>query len=66
MINKLIDATLCILLSSYGVFELSDSINHTNGIKWELVLCLLAMWILCFLILFRGIKSSGKVQFVET
>jgi solute carrier family 6 amino acid transporter-like protein 5/7/9/14 len=30
--------------------------------EWPLVLCLLATWILVFICLFRGIKTSGKVR----
>ncbi|XP_040563908.1 sodium-dependent proline transporter isoform X2 [Lepeophtheirus salmonis] len=34
-----------------------------GGIQWHLCLCLLAAWIIIFLCLFKGIKSSGKVVY---
>jgi solute carrier family 6 amino acid transporter-like protein 5/7/9/14 len=49
-----------------GVLEKSNNIDDTNGIKWELVLCLLAMWIICFFTLIKGIESSGKVVYFTT
>ena len=35
-----------------------------GGLRWQLVLCLLATWLLTFLCLCKGIKSSGKVVYV--
>ena len=34
--------------------------------KWDLVLCLLAAWILVCLCLIKGVKSSGKVKEILT
>jgi len=48
------------------VLEKTGNIDETNGIKWELVLCLLAMWIMCFFTLIKGIESSGKVVYVTS
>ncbi len=39
----------------------SDRIEDTNGLNWELCLVLLLAWIMCFLCIIKGIKSSGKV-----
>lgn len=50
----------------YGVLEKSDSIDQPNGVKMELAVCLLAMWVLCFLCLIKGIQSSGKVVYFTT
>ncbi|CAG0888136.1 unnamed protein product [Cyprideis torosa] len=38
-------------------------IGNIGGIQWELTLSLLAAWIIVFLCLIKGIKSSGKVVY---
>ena len=43
---------------------MSSGIEDIGGLNWELVLCLAAAWILVFLCMVRGIKSSGKVVYV--
>lgn len=49
-----------------GVLEQTDSIDQPNGIKMELALCLLGMWILCFFCVLKGIESSGKIVYFTT
>ncbi len=39
----------------------SDSISHAASFNWKIYLCLLLAWVVVYLCLFRGIKSSGKV-----
>lgn len=41
----------------------SDAIEDTGSLQWDLVLCLLLAWIVCYLCVLKGIKSSGKVSF---
>ena len=44
------------------VLDVSDGIDEGTGdIKWHLALCLLLAWVIIFLCLIKGIKSSGKV-----
>lgn len=33
-------------------------------IKWDLALCLLAVWVICFFCIWKGVKSTGKVSLV--
>ncbi len=40
--------------------------NETGKIIWELALCLLLAWIVIFLCLIKGVKSSGKVRVSQT
>lgn len=44
------------------VLNESDGIERIGGVSWELVLCLIATWILVYLSLYNGVKSSGKVE----
>lgn len=41
----------------------SDGIEDMGPVQWHLCLCLLAAWIVIFLCLIKGIKSSGKVVY---
>ncbi|VDP75748.1 unnamed protein product [Echinostoma caproni] len=46
------------------VLGLSKGIEHLGTVRWELALCLLLAWIIVFLCIFKGIKTSGKVMYV--
>lgn len=46
------------------VLGLSDSIEDMGVPKWDLALCLLFAWIVVYLCICKGIKSSGKVMYV--
>lgn len=41
---------------------LSDGIDNLNGVKTDLALCLLVAWVIVYLCIMKGIKSSGKVE----
>ncbi|ESO97939.1 hypothetical protein LOTGIDRAFT_104270 [Lottia gigantea] len=42
----------------------STGINELGNIKWDLCLCLLAVFIIIYFCLWKGIKSSGKAVWV--
>uniref|UniRef100_A0A9J8C960 Transporter n=1 Tax=Cyprinus carpio carpio TaxID=630221 RepID=A0A9J8C960_CYPCA len=44
-----------------NVLSISSGIDEVGGLKWELALCLLAVWIICFFCIWKGVKSTGKV-----
>jgi len=46
-----------------SVLNESDGIENMGSPQWWLVLCLLAAWIVIFLCLIKGIKSSGRVVY---
>ncbi|ELU09587.1 hypothetical protein CAPTEDRAFT_166146 [Capitella teleta] len=47
------------------VLNISGGIDEGYGdFKWDLCLCLLLAWVIVFMCLIRGIKSSGKVVYV--
>uniref|UniRef100_A0A8C3H358 Transporter n=1 Tax=Corvus moneduloides TaxID=1196302 RepID=A0A8C3H358_CORMO len=43
------------------VLKISDGIQHLGGLRWELALCLLLAWIICYFCIWKGVKSTGKV-----
>ncbi|XP_052760756.1 sodium- and chloride-dependent glycine transporter 2-like isoform X2 [Mya arenaria] len=48
----------------YNVLQLSDGIGTAGAVRWPLLLCLFCAWLIVFLTLIKGIKSSGKVMYV--
>ncbi|KAM7367143.1 hypothetical protein PAMP_015067 [Pampus punctatissimus] len=44
------------------VLRMSDSMTLGN-VNWDLALCLLLAWVLCYFCIWRGIKSTGKVVY---
>lgn len=43
--------------------DISSSIAEPDGIRWWMFLCLLASWIMIYLIIMKGIESSGKIVY---
>jgi len=46
-----------------NVLHLSDNISELGYVPWKLALCLTVAWIMVFLIIFKGIESSGRVVY---
>ncbi|KAH3765804.1 sodium- and chloride-dependent GABA transporter ine [Pelomyxa schiedti] len=44
--------------------NLSQDISHVGSTVWAMWGCLFAAWVLTYLCIFKGIKSSGKIVFV--
>lgn len=40
----------------------SEGLHDPGPVRWPLALCLLAAWVLIFLCMLKGIRSSGKVS----
>ena len=51
-----------ILCRRNRVLSLSDGIEDLGVLKWDLALCLLLAWVLVYVCICKGIKSSGKVD----
>ncbi|XP_033102185.1 sodium- and chloride-dependent glycine transporter 1-like [Anneissia japonica] len=45
------------------VHNITSGIDEVGGLKWDLVGCLFASWVVIFLCLLKGVKSSGKVVY---
>lgn len=43
------------------VLFLSGGIEQMGHINWEILLCLIAMWVTCYFCIWKGVKSTGKV-----
>uniref|UniRef100_A0AAY4CU31 Solute carrier family 6 member 11 n=1 Tax=Denticeps clupeoides TaxID=299321 RepID=A0AAY4CU31_9TELE len=46
------------------VLKISSGIEHVGKLRWELALCLLVAWIICYFCIWKGPKSTGKVVYV--
>ncbi|XP_068604687.1 sodium- and chloride-dependent taurine transporter-like [Brachionichthys hirsutus] len=47
----------------HNVLGISNGIQDVGPIKWDLALCLLLVWIICFFCIWKGVKSTGKVVY---
>ena len=46
------------------VLGVTGDIHDQGKLRWELVGCLGMAWVVCWLSICKGVKSSGKVTFV--
>lgn len=44
------------------MLEQTSGVEQTGKLRWELFLILLLAWILIYLCIFKGVKSTGKVR----
>jgi hypothetical protein len=49
-------------MSSIKVLDKSNGLENSEAIVWQLAIALFVAWIIVFLCIFKGIKSSGKVE----
>uniref|UniRef100_A0A674AIZ7 Transporter n=1 Tax=Salmo trutta TaxID=8032 RepID=A0A674AIZ7_SALTR len=45
------------------VLNISGGIEEMGSIRWELALCLLLTWVICYFCVWKGIKSTGKAAY---
>ncbi|XP_037323577.2 sodium- and chloride-dependent GABA transporter 2-like [Pungitius pungitius] len=45
------------------VLKISGGIEEVGSLRWELVLCLILTWVICYFCIWKGIKSTGKASF---
>ncbi|XP_066559177.1 sodium- and chloride-dependent GABA transporter 2 isoform X2 [Amia ocellicauda] len=45
------------------VLGVSGGIDQVGALRWELALCLLLAWIICYVCVWKGVKSTGKVVY---
>ena len=44
------------------MLQLSPGVDEPGTVNWDLALCLLLAWIIVYLCVCKGVKSSGKVS----
>lgn len=44
------------------VLKLTGSAAELGSVRWELALCLLLSWVVCYFCVWKGVKSTGKVR----
>lgn len=59
-----IESFQSLLSHSYHVWGrgYSEGLHDLGGLRWQLCAALAAAWVLIYIALFAGIKSSGKVS----
>ncbi|XP_074527607.1 sodium- and chloride-dependent betaine transporter-like [Halichoeres trimaculatus] len=45
------------------VLNISGGIEEVGSLRWELALCLILSWIICYFCVWKGIKSTGKAAY---
>uniref|UniRef100_A0A7N8YQX6 Transporter n=1 Tax=Mastacembelus armatus TaxID=205130 RepID=A0A7N8YQX6_9TELE len=45
------------------ILGLSSGIDNIGNIRWDLALCLLLAWTMCYFCVWNGVKSTGKVVY---
>ncbi|XP_049599401.1 sodium- and chloride-dependent GABA transporter 2-like isoform X1 [Syngnathus scovelli] len=45
------------------VLKISRGIEEVGSLRWELVLCLILAWVICYFCIWKGIKSTGKAAY---
>ncbi|XP_059208155.1 sodium- and chloride-dependent GABA transporter 2-like [Centropristis striata] len=45
------------------VLKISSGIEDVGSLRWELVLCLILTWVICYFCIWKGIKSTGKAAY---
>ncbi|XP_019957211.1 solute carrier family 6 member 11a [Paralichthys olivaceus] len=45
------------------VLNTSTGIDALGNIRWDLALCLLLVWIICYFCVWKGVKSTGKATY---
>uniref|UniRef100_A0A3Q3FMC5 Transporter n=1 Tax=Labrus bergylta TaxID=56723 RepID=A0A3Q3FMC5_9LABR len=45
------------------VLKISGGIEEVGSLRWELALCLILSWVICYFCVWKGIKSTGKVAY---
>ncbi|XP_053706097.1 sodium- and chloride-dependent creatine transporter 1 isoform X2 [Synchiropus splendidus] len=45
------------------VLDISSGLGEAGSIHWELLLCLMAVWVMVYFCVWKGVKSTGKIVY---
>ncbi|KAJ3583204.1 hypothetical protein NHX12_034192, partial [Muraenolepis orangiensis] len=45
------------------VLGISEGLDHPGRINWEMLLCLMVVWVLVYFCVWKGVKSTGKIVY---
>uniref|UniRef100_A0A8P4G526 Transporter n=1 Tax=Dicentrarchus labrax TaxID=13489 RepID=A0A8P4G526_DICLA len=45
------------------VLNISSGLEETGEFNWELILCLMAVWVMVYFCVWKGVKSTGKIVY---
>ncbi|XP_034063197.1 sodium- and chloride-dependent creatine transporter 1-like isoform X4 [Gymnodraco acuticeps] len=45
------------------VLNISSGLGETGEFNWELMLCLIAVWVMVYFCVWKGVKSTGKIVY---
>uniref|UniRef100_A0AAR2ILI5 Transporter n=1 Tax=Pygocentrus nattereri TaxID=42514 RepID=A0AAR2ILI5_PYGNA len=51
----------CVLRNK--VLNISEGLDEPGALNWELILCLLAVWVMVYFCVWKGVKSTGKIVY---
>lgn len=60
-LREMLVDTLCAVFRR-RILGLSRGIEEIGGIRWDLAGCLLLSWVVCYFCVWKGVKTSGKVE----
>lgn len=63
MTNKLNTTLPVVEFWERRVLNISGGIEEVGSLRWELVLCLILSWLICYFCIWKGIKSTGKAAY---
>lgn len=43
------------------MLNISTGLNEPGQFNWEVTLCLMAVWVMVYFCVWKGVKSTGKV-----
>uniref|UniRef100_A0A3P8WU48 Transporter n=1 Tax=Cynoglossus semilaevis TaxID=244447 RepID=A0A3P8WU48_CYNSE len=46
------------------VLDISSGLDQPGHLKWELVLCLIFVWLIVYFCVWKGVKTTGKIVYI--